>query len=145
MVTRKEEKKNSLIKIIGTDIAGIVCLILVPILGPLPGPGGIPLLITGLGLLALNHEFARRWLHYVQKHSKSVRDIVFPDVTWIKWFWDITAVLAMVVGIWINFYAEWWLLKGLSIGIMASSTTLFMLNRDRITWLDNKIRRGRNQ
>ena len=144
-MAEKKDRKNSLITIIGTDIAGIVCLILVPILGPLPGPGGIPLLVSGLGLLALNHEFARKWLHYVKKHSQSVRDIVFPDVTWIKWFWDCTAVLALVIGTWINLAADWWLLRAFSVGVMASSTTLFMLNRNRITWFDNKIRRNKNR
>ncbi len=137
-----EKPKNSLIKIIGTDIAGIICLILVPILGPLPGPGGIPLLVTGLGLLALNHEFAQKWLRYVKKHSDSIREIVFPDVTWIKWAWDIFCVVLLCVGLWLNFTAEWWLLKGLSVGIMAGSSTLFMMNRDRISVLDKLLHRN---
>lgn len=134
-------QKNPLWKIIITDIAGVFLLILVPIIGPLPGPGGIPLLLTGLGLLSINHERPQRWLHYARKHSKSVRDIVFPDITWVKWSWDAAAFLLLVGGTWLNFAAENWFWKGISIGVMASSTTLFMLNRDRIAWLDNKIRR----
>ena len=136
----KKPKDNSLLKVIGTDIAGVICLILVPILGPLPGPGGIPLLVTGLGLLAINHDWAKDWLSYVKKHSESVRDIMFPDTTWAKWGWDIIAASLLIAGLWINLFAEWWLIKGMSIGMMASSTTLFLLNRNRIAKLDEKLR-----
>ncbi len=135
------EKSNSLLKIIVTDLAGIGCIALVPFLGPIPGPGGIPLLLTGLGLLAVNHEFARKWLRYAKKHSKSISDIVFPDVTWVKWAWDIFAVSVLAFGFWLSLQSEWWLLKGVSIGIMASSSTIFMLNRDRITKLDSIFRK----
>jgi len=135
-----KDSNNSLLKVIGTDIAGVILLILVPILGPLPGPGGIPLLVTGLGLLGINHEWARKWLRYVKKHSDSAREIIFPNKPWAMWGWDITSGLLMATGVWISFFAEWWLLKGLSIGIMASSTTVFMMNRDRITKLDKKLR-----
>ena len=137
----KPKQQNSLIKIIATDLAGIGCIALVPVLGPLPGPGGIPLLLTGLGLLAVNHEFARKWLRYAKKHSKSISDIVFPDILIIKWAWDIFAVSALLFGLWLSFQSEWWLIRGLSIGTMASSSTIFMLNRDRITKLDNIFRK----
>lgn len=134
-------RKNPLWKIVLTDIAGVFLLILVPIIGPLPGPGGIPLLLSGLGLLSINHERPQRWLHYARQHSKSLRDIVFPDITWAKWAWDATALLLILGGTWLNFIAEGWFLRGMSIAIMASSTTVFMLNRDRIVWFDKKIRR----
>lgn len=134
-------KHNSLLKVIMTDLAGVGCLALVPLLGPIPGPGGIPLLLTGLGLLAVNHEFARSWLRYAKKHSKSLSDIVFPDVTFVKWAWDIVALLVLGFGLWLSFNSEWWLLEGLSIGIMASSSTIFMLNRDRITKLEEYFKK----
>lgn len=139
------QRKTPLWKIILTDVAGVICIALVPFLGPLPGPGGIPLLITGLGLLAVNHESARNVLHYVKKHSDSLRTIIFPDVTWIKWTWDAVVLMIMALGTWLNFTAEWWLLKAMSIGIMAAASTLFMMNRNRIGWLDNKLRRQRSK
>lgn len=140
-MNNKTKRKNSLIKIILTDIAGILCLLLVPFLGPLPGPGGIPLLLAGFGLLAVNHDWADNAIVYVKKHSASLRNIVFPDVTWVKWSWDIFAVILLAGGTWLNFEAPNIFWKGISIGIMASSTTLFMLNRDRLTWLDNQLKR----
>lgn len=141
----KKDSKNSLHKIIATDAAGIGCLILVPILGPLPGPGGIPLLISGLSLLAVNHESARAALDYVKKHSDKLREIVFPDTTWAKWTWDAIVVLLIVSGTIIQMNADWWLFEIISLGLYAGSTTIFMMNRDRITWLDNKIRGARKK
>lgn len=137
----RKNNSNPLWKVIATDIAGVFLLILVPFLGPLPGPGGIPLLISGFGLLAINHDWADDMIIYIKKHSESLRGIVFPNINWVKWAWDITAVALLVFGTILNITAGWWVLKALSYGIMASSTTVFMFNRDRINWLDKQLRR----
>ncbi len=137
----RKNPDTHILKVILTDTLGVLLLILVPILGPLPGPGGIPLLISGFGLLAINHDWADGAVDYVKLHSESLRKVIFPDVLWAKWSWDIFAVLLLFGGTWLNIIAEGWFLKGLSYGVMASSTTLFMLNRDRITKLDNFLRR----
>ncbi len=138
-MSKKSGKKNSFLKIVGTDIAAVLVLLSIPIIGPIPGPGGIPLLLTGLGLLSINHDWAKKWLHYVRKHSQSLREIMFPDLSWAKWAWDTVSALVLGAGFWINLTADWWLLRGLSIGIMAGATTIFMLNRNRIDWLDKKL------
>lgn len=137
----RKQNGNSLFKVILTDLAGIGCLALVPFLGPLPGPGGIPLILAGFGLLAANHDWADDAIHYVKKHSENIQSIVFPDRTNIKWAWDILAVIIFGLGLWLNVGVEFWLLKGLGIGTMASATTIFMLNRNRISWLDKQLRR----
>lgn len=129
-------------KVLLTDTLGVLLLMLVPFIGPLPGPGGIPLLIAGFGLLAVNHDWADGAVDYVKIHSESLRKVIFPDITWVKWSWDLFVVFLLVFGTWLNIIAtDNWFLKGISIGVMASSTTLFMFNRDRITWLDNLLRR----
>lgn len=128
-------------KVLLTDMLAVLLLALVPFLGPLPGPGGIPLLIAGFGLLAINHDWADNAVVYIQKHSVSLRHVVFPNITWVKWVWDITALTLLLGGTALNFAADNWFWKGLSIGIMASSTTLFMLNRNRLDWLDKLLKR----
>ncbi len=138
----RKQNDNSLLKVILTDMAGVGCLMLVPFLGPLPGPGGIPLIIAGLGLLAANHDWADDAIVYVKKRSTSLRKIVFPNVTWVKWSWDLFSLSLISFGTWLNIIAEHWLLKGVSIGIMASASTIFMLNRDRLDWLDRALRRS---
>jgi hypothetical protein len=68
--------------------------------------------------------------------------VVFPNVTWVKWAWDLFAVFLLSFGTWLNIVGdEYWILKGISIGIMASASTVFMMNRDRIVWLDKALRR----
>lgn len=141
-MSKQSKRKNSVIKIILTDTAGVLCLALVPILGPLPGPGGIPLLLTGFGLLAVNHDWADGAVHYVKKHSESLQSVIFPDVTWVKWSWDLLVVVMLVGGTLLNIYAENWFLSAFSYGVLAGSTTLFMLNRNRLDWLDKQLRRS---
>jgi hypothetical protein len=138
----EKNQKNPLWKIILTDLAGVGCLILVPILGPLPGPGGIPLLLAGFGFLAVNHDWADDVIHYIKKHSENLQSAVFPDKTWVKWAWDGVAFGMLVTGTSINIYANWWVISGLSYGIMAGATTVFMLNRGRLSWFDKLLRRS---
>lgn len=140
----RKNNNHPLWRVIITDIAGILLLLLVPFLGPLPGPGGIPLLISGFGLLAINHDWADDAVNYVKKHSESLRNIVFPNKLWVQRLWDLFSVFLLVSGTYLNFTAEHWFWKGLSYGIMAGSTTLFMMNRNRLAWLDKFLRRTGN-
>jgi len=137
----KKNPNNPWWKVLATDTLGVLLLLLVPFLGPLPGPGGIPLIIAGFGLLAVNHDWADNAIIYVRRHSESLRAVVFPNITWAKWSWDLFALVLLSFGTYLNFTAEHWLMKAISIGIMASSTTIFMLNRGRIDWLDKQLRR----
>lgn len=81
----RKQNGNSLAKVIATDAAGIACLMLVPFLGPLPGPGGIPLILAGFGLLAANHDWADDAIHYVKKNSENLLKTFFPNRPLIKW------------------------------------------------------------
>ena len=128
-------------KVLATDTLGVLLLLLVPFLGPLPGPGGIPLILGGFSLLAINHDWADGAIHYVKKHSVSLRHIVFPDITWVKWSWDIFSVLLLMSGTYLNIVADHWFFKAMSIGMMAGSTTVFIMKRNRINILDKFLRR----
>lgn len=122
-----------------TDIAGVSCLIAAPLLGWLPGPGGIPLFLTGLGLLSINNQWAKRLLHYVRKQSESLTDIFFPNNNLIQWAWDILVILMIAAGTYLNVYVDSNFWSAASIVLFASSTTLFLLNRRRLQWLDVKL------
>lgn len=143
--TKKEDKttsehKNPFWKVALYDLAGVGCLILVPFLGPLPGPGGIPLLITGFGLLSVNHEWAKKAVKYTKKHSESIREVIFPPNPKIELLWDVVSAGLLIVGVYMSFrFDHVTLLKILSIGLMAASTTLFMLNRNRLEWFETKL------
>lgn len=67
------------IKRIAYDVAGVTLIIASPLLGWLPGPGGIPLFIAGLGLLAVHNEWAQKLLHQAQKHAEDFLELIFPQ------------------------------------------------------------------
>jgi hypothetical protein len=137
----RKNNGNSILKVFIMDAAGVGCLLLVPILGPLPGPGGIPLILAGFGFLAVNHDWADNAIHYVKKNSENLLKNFFPDKPLIKWGWDIYSVALLGFGLWLNLTVDGWFLKGLSYGLMASASTIFMLNRQRLDWLDKQLRR----
>ena len=56
-------------KVIILDILGVLCLVGALLFGWLPGPGGIPLSIAGLALLALNHTWAQEWLEKLKSKA----------------------------------------------------------------------------
>lgn len=128
-------------KRIFTDMAGYGCLIAAPLVGWLPGPGGIPLILTGLGLLSINNPWAKRLLHYVRERSQSLSALVFPKKPLFQWGWDAFVILLIATGTLISIYADNKIFRASSVVFYASATTIFMLNRQRLQWLDNKIRK----
>lgn len=134
-------KIKNFFKRFGTDIAGYICLILVLPVGALPGPGGIPLLIAGLGLLSIHNAWAKSLLEYAKKHSNSLRGIFFPSNKNIEFAWDIFAVSLFSSAFLVNIYSEHWFFTILSTVMGASSTTIFMLNRSRLERIGRKIKK----
>lgn len=47
--------------------------------GWLPGPGGLPLLLGGLSLLSIHHEWARKLLKKAKDSGTSLYEMFFPD------------------------------------------------------------------
>lgn len=129
------------VKRILTDIAGYSCLVAAPLIGWLPGPGGIPLFLTGLGLLSINNEWAKRLRHYVSERSQSLSTIFFPDKSVFQWSWDIFVIILLFSGTLISIYSENNFVRASSVAFYASASTIFLLNRRRLQWLDKKLRR----
>ena len=136
-----KKNRNPLWKVVLMDVAGVCCLLIVPFLGPVPGPGGIPLLLAGLGLLAANHDWADNAIQYVGKHSSSMREIMFPNKPTVKLAWDFGALLLAVLSVWLNSTSQNLLLDGVSIGIMTTATGIFVMNRKRLDWLAKAFKR----
>lgn len=85
------------VKILMTDLAGVGLIILAVLTGWIPGPGGIPLFLAGLGLLAINHEWARRWLRQFKTHGLKLAELFFREHPVLKIIYDALA-LALVAG-----------------------------------------------
>jgi hypothetical protein len=57
---------------IGQMVLGVVLLIITPVLGPLPGPGGMITFALGLGLVLRNSLWAKkRYVDFKRRYPKS--------------------------------------------------------------------------
>jgi hypothetical protein len=133
--------KHSPGKRLAIGTLGVFLILIAPIVGVLPGPGGIPLILTGLGLLSINEPWAQKLLMYAQKHSESVQEIFFPPNKLVQWAWDLFVLALIVGGTLINIYFDEGLLRFVSIPMFGVSTFLFLMNRQRIEWINKKIRK----
>lgn len=124
-----------------TDAAGYALLILAILTGWLPGPGGIPLALAGLGLLSINNEWARKIRQYLLNHGGRIVQILFPPNLFVQWLYDIVVVLlfTLVIALEWRHAATWQISLGIALFFIAGAIAL--LNRDRYNRLRNKTKR----
>lgn len=89
----------SWLRLIVLDTLGVLLIITALLTGWLPGPGGIPLFIIGLSLLAINHEWAKRYIDLLRKYADRVGDIIFTPG--LNWFYNVVSPVLLVLGIWL--------------------------------------------
>lgn len=89
-----------LLRIILTDVLGVTMMIVAPLIGWLPGPGGIPLFIAGLGLLSINHQWAKRLLEYLKLHGSNIAKQLLAYTNWRKVLAKVLASSLGLVGVW---------------------------------------------
>jgi hypothetical protein len=119
-------------KIIIFDTLALLCFIGVVLFGWLPGPGGVPLFLLGLSLLAVNHDWAERWLETAKHKGKSLKQTFFPNTRWIRRAYDIVAITIMLGSGYIIITNKNRLLDGAATIALTFSLFLFLLNRDRL-------------
>jgi hypothetical protein len=132
---------RTFIKRFGYDIAGYICLIVALPIGALPGPGGIPIIIAGLGLLSVHNPWAKSLLGYVRKHSESFRAILFPKNKLIETVWDIAGGAMLITAILVACLHDIWQIRALSTSLATLSVMVLLSNRSRIDSLTKKIKR----
>jgi hypothetical protein len=123
--------KRPLYKIIAIDITGIGMIIGAGLFGWLPGPGGIPLLLGGLGLLAINHRWARNLLLKLKTRGLNIMDRIFVENKWVVIAYDIVALSLIITGV-IVFYNQtryFWL--SFAIVCFTFGLGIFFSNRKR--------------
>lgn len=128
-------------KRIAIDAAGYLLIVAAVATGWLPGPGGIPLLIAGLGLLSINNAWAKRLRIWTIQNGGRLVEILFPRWTWVEWGYDIVAFLLLILTLVLELHhASFW---QMSLGVTAFFIALFiaLTNRDRLKRLRGKSRR----
>jgi hypothetical protein len=118
-------------KLIIFDSLAVLCFIGVILFGWLPGPGGIPLFILGLSLLAVNHDWAERWMETAKHKGVSIKKWLFPKNQWVRAAYDITAIGLFAVGGYLLLTEKHRLVQGMSVMLMMVSLFVFLINRDR--------------
>jgi len=120
------------------DGAGYFLILAGILTGWLPGPGGIPLIVAGLGLLSINNEWAKRLRIWVVENGGKAIEILFPKWPWVEWGYDIIAFLLLVLTFLLELHhASFW---QMSLGVTAFFIALFiaLTNRDRLKRLRGK-------
>ena len=131
------EAMNKL-RVIITDISGIGLIILAILTGWIPGPGGIPLFLTGLSLIAINHEWARRWLRWLKTTGLKLAEKFFRDHPVLMAIYDVLALLLVAAGVIVLLQAEGGI-KTLAFILFSVGLALFLGNRNRLKRILNKF------
>jgi len=127
----KKPRERSKSKRILIDIAGILLVIISPFFGWVPGPGGIPIFLAGLGLLATNHEWAKHLLENFDEKRIYYTDKLLMGGVVQTAIIDISCVLVFSAGLYINLMATHLWLRGLGFALCSISLIVILCNRKR--------------
>jgi len=126
------------LKRILTDAAGYELILLGIATGWLPGPGGIPLIVAGLGLLSINNAWAARLRIYVLTHGGKAAKAMFPDNKIVQILYDIiTLGLLVLVADLAWSHSKLWQ-TSLAIGLFFLAMFIAVMNRERLQSLKRK-------
>jgi len=118
-------------KVVILDTLGVALMIAALLTGWLPGPGGIPLFILGLSLLAINHDWAQRYIDNLQDYVKKLSDQIFNQNPTVQMTYDVISPLMVIGGallLW-SHSAAWKV--SLGIFLLFSGITILLGNRHR--------------
>lgn len=131
------KKVKKIGKIVIFDSLAILCFIGVALFGWLPGPGGVPLTIAGLSLLAVNHDWAERWLETTKVKGVSIKNKLFPDRPLIKHAYDIVGSIVLALGLYLSFTADTRILSAVGAIFTTFSFSVILFNRKRLDKLSD--------
>lgn len=122
------------------DVFGVLAIIGSVLTGPIPGPGGIPLLILGLSLLATNHEWAERLLLTVKKHGVNLGEKIFSDNPKVKALLDLASIVLIAGAVYLVTFATRSILKTAAVSLVFMALLLFLGNRNRLKNLKKNLK-----
>ena len=123
-------KRNG--KRIAYDGLGYLLILISPLVGWIPGPGGIAVFLAGLGLLAVHNTWADGIKRYTLKNGGKVMHLIFPKNSTVEWTYDLLAVALLGTASYLIWsHANVW---HISWGISAFFMAVFIasMNSDRI-------------
>ena len=131
------KKKPTKVRKPFTFALGLVLICVAPLVGWIPGPGGIAVFLAGIAVLASEFDWAENLkAFFLQTVPKEIKNRWRPTPRWQTTF-DTTAVL-LLLGAVVAPYYNWWA-PVLSLGI--GGICLFLFNRERLARLKARLRR----
>lgn len=114
------------------DVAGFGLMFLAPLLGWLPGPGGIPLFLAGLGLVSTNHDWARRLLQDFDVRRVELTNRYLMAGWAVSIFIDLVCICLTLFGIYTSFTADSLIGRGLGAGLASFAILVILSNQKRL-------------
>ncbi len=127
------------IKRIAIDVAGFGLIIASPFLGLFPGPGGVPIFLAGLGLLASNHDWAHKILSDLEQHRESLSKKFFANPT-VSLLTDVIGAILLAVFAYGLVTLDNPIQKGLCVGGLSTTLLIVLSNKSRIDRIQAKWR-----
>jgi len=122
-------------KRIAIDAAGYLLLVAAVATGWLPGPGGVPLALAGLGLLSINNAWARRLRVLFLKHGGKLAQMLFPRNPLAEWAYDSLVMLLLALTIVLEVRHASILQMGFGVTAFFIALFIALTNRDRLNRL----------
>lgn len=137
----RTKKDRPLYQRIVIDIAGFSLMIISPFLGWLPGPGGIPLFVAGLGLVSLNHEWAENLLKNFESKREAVTDRYLMASPRVSWMIDLICLIVIFIGLYLAATQNQIIIRG--IGLAATSVSFIVLfsNQKRFERIAKRLKK----
>jgi hypothetical protein len=121
-----------------TDAAGYLLILAGIATGWLPGPGGIPLIVGGLGLLSINNLWAKRLRIWVVENGGKAVDLIFPKHPIAEWGYDILVVALFALTVVLEMRHASVIQMGLGVTAFFLALFIALTNRDRLKRLRGK-------
>jgi hypothetical protein len=133
-------KNRSRTKRIIIDIAAIGLIIISPLAGLIPGPGGLPVFFLGLGLLATNHDSIKRFMFYLEKHRLKATKKLFANPT-VSLAVDVAGLIIIGGAIFMIFDTTALWLRAVAIGLITTTILILLNNRNRIERIISRFKK----
>lgn len=128
------------VQLIIFDTLAVIFMVASLLTGWLPGPGGIPLFIIGLSLLAINHEWAEKYIDLLREYADKISDLIF--IPKLRVFFDVLAPILLAAGATLLIYQNAVWMISLGIFLLGMSGLTFFGNRNRWARLKKYIRKS---
>lgn len=140
---KSAEKTWRLIVRIATDTLGVLLILGAIFFGWLPGVGGIPLFLAGLGLLAINNHWAQRLLEFTRERGAEVYNTLFTDHPHLMWLYDILSVGIAATCVSFLIFHDSYMVRSIAFFFLTVAMLIFFANRGRLQKMYNLVKRKR--